>query len=144
MFSDKEQEFLRTLQARAKAGSRKAMLSGKDEGKRKVIRAVSHCKLCKTETTQFFVMVHRAGTWEREGEVKESELDPLLSIEGLNTKVNACWNCKELLLQKSKDELAKMIIDFVAPPVIKPYIPERKVENVRKGIRRKSVRDTSE
>ena len=82
----------------------------------KIINGISHCKLCKTRTTQIIKMMKVGDCW-----VKQEELKTLgdeykdLPFEEYETEVRMCWNCKNVFMEKSKEELVEIIINLFNP-----------------------------
>lgn len=78
----------------------------------KIIKAETHCKLCKTSTTQFIKMNKLVdGTWVQESEISSNKDIPD-NLEAFKTSVAVCWSCEKTLMQVDKLELVRMLINF--------------------------------
>lgn len=82
----------------------------------KIIQGISTCKLCKTKTTQLIKMAKEKDCWVKQEEVPLlEESDKNLPYEEYETEVRLCWNCKNVFMEKSKEELVEIIINLFNP-----------------------------
>jgi hypothetical protein len=82
----------------------------------KIIHGISTCKLCKTKTTQLIKMAKEKDCWVKQEEVPLlEESDKNLPYEEYETEVRLCWNCKNVFMEKSKEELVEIIINLFNP-----------------------------
>ena len=82
----------------------------------KIIQGISTCKLCKTKTTQLIKMAKEKDCWVKQEEVPLlEESDKNLPYEKYETEVRLCWNCKNVFMEKSKEELVEIIINLFNP-----------------------------
>ncbi len=80
----------------------------------KVVKCIVECKLCKTVTTQYLVLVNRGNSvWEKKEEM--SKIDAIHIDEVYETSVRLCTLCKQVLLSKEKEELVEMILHLCNP-----------------------------
>ena len=82
----------------------------------KIIKGVVKCNLCKTITVQYIQLVKvSGGTWKREKDVEVPEGIIFTESTTHESSVRCCWNCRNTLLQRDKEELVNLIIRFYAP-----------------------------
>lgn len=126
VFSQKDIQFLKKLESHSSKPSTRTF----NFERRKIIETMSICKICGTETVQYFQMLQKKpGTWSKELEVKQHEVNNKLPHEAIKVSVRSCWNCLTTLMEKPKDELAKMLLEFMSPkPVVQKSKEERKIE----------------
>uniref|UniRef100_A0A6H1ZRG9 Uncharacterized protein n=1 Tax=viral metagenome TaxID=1070528 RepID=A0A6H1ZRG9_9ZZZZ len=93
----------------------------------KIVKGVVNCTLCKTITLQWMkVSKYSDGMWKKEKDLEEFELAALqehvLKAQEISAKVRICWNCKDTLMLKEKEELVNIIVSLHNPIVTKQEI----------------------
>jgi hypothetical protein len=81
----------------------------------KLIMGTSTCKLCGTVTTQLIKMMKVNDCWIKKEEIPLEQIDPALPYEEYETEVRMCWNCRNVFMEKSKEELVEIIINLFNP-----------------------------
>ena len=83
----------------------------------KIIKGITKCKLCKTVTTQVIKMMKIGeGTWVKQAEIPvNEEFEETLSYEEYKTEVRLCWACRDVLMEKEKEELVDLVIKLYNP-----------------------------
>ena len=83
----------------------------------KIIKGITKCKLCETVTTQVIKMMKIGeGTWVKQAEIPvNEEFEETLPYEEYETEVRLCWACRDVLMEKEKEELVDLIIKLYNP-----------------------------
>ena len=101
----------------------------------KVLKCTVKCKLCGTVTIQYSKLVkHTNGVWIRTEDINEPTA--LLTkdlLEEYKTLVKSCFNCKEVLLQKSKEELVHMVLVCYTTPLSRSEVIKKLIQNYSTG-----------
>ena len=83
----------------------------------KIIKGITKCKLCETVTTQVIKMMKIGeGTWVKQAEIPvNEEFEETLPYEEYETEVRLCWACRDVLMEKEKEELVDLVIKLYNP-----------------------------
>ena len=83
----------------------------------KIIKGITKCKLCETVTTQVIKMMKIGeGAWVKQAEIPiNEEIEETLSYEEYETEVRLCWACRDVLMEKEKEELVDLVIKLYNP-----------------------------
>ena len=86
-------------------------------GEVKVYRCEVTCTLCKSVIVQYVALYkYRDGSWKKGDDVAE-EFAVAHKAELYTTKVRSCGMCERVLIEKTKEELVKMVLNAYAPIV---------------------------
>ncbi len=109
--SDEERALLEAL------GLRKVKKSADIPVECKIIKGITKCKLCETVTTQVIKMMKIGeGTWVKQAEIPvNEEFEETLPYEEYETEVRLCWACRDVLMEKEKEELVDLVIKLYNP-----------------------------
>jgi hypothetical protein len=113
-FTEEEIEQLKVLSA--KLGFSLKEKAQPEPIETKVVKGVVKCNLCHTVTVQYIQLIKiHGGIWKREKDVEIPEGVTFSKSNTHESSVRCCWNCKNILLQRDKEELADLIIRLYAP-----------------------------
>lgn len=97
--------------------------------KYKIIKVTTTCKLCKTVTIQYFKLTSKAEfIWVAACELSEEEANIEEITETSKVQITTCWNCRNTLMNKEKEDLVDLIIDLT----INLFLPDNTIKKERK------------
>lgn len=82
----------------------------------KVMLATVECKLCGTITVQYIKLVmYQEGLWIKDIDILKESVEEGMKIEEWKGRIGSCWACKDVFMQKSKEELVDKILKMYDP-----------------------------
>ena len=114
------------LQVAAKFGLKIAKSTGPIPGVFKIIKEERHCSTCDSITVSFAKLLQYSNKiWKFDQVVSESEAGEVKPLNVRKTQESSCHNCLDFLMEKSKLELAQMLLQSKSAALL--HVATRKV-----------------
>jgi len=102
----------------------------------KIVKGIVHCALCGTKFEEYIRLRHvDKHTWRKEEYLTLEDLVGvrITSANTVTTTVRSCIHCYEVLIEKSREDLVKMLISLGAPitnvKIVLGYLAE--IQNIK-------------
>lgn len=105
----------------------------------KVVKGIVCCTLCGTRFEEYIRLRHiDKHTWRKEKYLDASDLKGMriTAANTITTTVRSCVHCYDVLIEKSKEDLVKMLVGIGAPisdvKIVLGYLAE--IQTIKPGV----------